>query len=117
MKMKENTDLHKEFSSYLNDETGNIVQLDFVHVLHYVGDIIDEIIKLFEEEKYLQIVNYTYEKHHTQDFIRIALIKTTRDKFFFSILIDPIELHEDMWVKQFKERDKSLYLSLSLTQN
>ncbi|HTA62835.1 MAG TPA: hypothetical protein VK835_10280 [Bacteroidia bacterium] len=110
--MNENIDLHKEFINYLNNETGFIIQLDIVNVLHYTDNVIDEIIKLFEGENYIQVVNYTYEKYKTQDFIRIVLIKTSLDKFFFSILIDPLELFEDMWVKQFKEIDENIYLSL-----
>lgn len=105
----EQTDDENIFYSFPDWKGDKIVQIDYIKVLPHNIFTIDDVCNFIDKKEFEKLMAYEVAFNGTLDYIRMALIKDNKDMCFLSVLIDPVELFDDMYVKKITTIDAHIY--------
>lgn len=109
MEKNNDTTFRDAFYSFKEYKGSEILRLDLINAFFFTNETFMALCRLINEKKFEALLTYKEIKIDTQDYIRVVLLKDTKDACFMGIIIDPVELWEDVGVMKMCEINNTVY--------
>lgn len=102
--------MFEETISKCKSYSGNeIIELELIKTLHVNYDTLDDTCNFIDKGEFEKLISYPIINYNTENYLHVVVFKDYKSLCYLALIISPVELWEDDYVKRLVVIEESIY--------